>query len=61
MIFFRAIRLFAKSLTRMADALEEIRDLYELDLEARGVRRLTLQGSAPDERVEVMYGSFGED
>ena len=61
MLFFRAIRLFAKSLVRMADALEEIRDLYELDLESRGVRPITLKGSAESERVEVMYGRIDSD
>lgn len=56
MIFFRAIRLFAKSLARIAAALEELRDLYRLDLEARGIRPVTLSGSKENERVEVMYG-----
>jgi hypothetical protein len=53
----RLIRLFVKSLARTAAALEEIRDLYELDLESRGIRRITATGSAINERVEVMYGS----
>ena len=57
----RLIRLFIKSLSRIADSLDAIRVLYELDLEARGIRRITAAGSAPRDRVEVMYGSIAEN
>jgi hypothetical protein len=56
----RLIRLFVRSLARTAVALEDIRDLYRLDLESRGVRPVQ-----PDvmDHVEVMYGhhDFEED
>jgi hypothetical protein len=61
MIFFKVIRLFARSLTRIADALEEIRDLYKLELDAQGIRPITLSGSKLEERVEIVYGAVEEE
>lgn len=49
----RAIRLFSKSLSRIAAALEELRDLYRLDLASRGV---TPTDTSIRDQVEVAYG-----
>ena len=59
---FRVLRVFTKSLVRIADALEDIRDLYELDLESRNIRRIVVKDATrPGDRVEVMYGYSGGD
>lgn len=54
-LWFRTIRLFTKSLVRIAIALEELRDLYKLDLATRGIVPIT-----PDihDEVEISYGHF---
>lgn len=49
----RFIRLFTKSLSRIATALESIRDLYELDLKSRGI--VPTDATVVDQ-VEVSYG-----
>ena len=54
-VAIRILRLFGKNLTRIACALEEIRDLYRLDLASRGV--IATDASLRDQ-VEVMYGSI---
>lgn len=53
----RTIRLFTKSLVRIALALESLRSLYELDLAARGI---VPQDPTLTDRVEVQYGSGPE-
>lgn len=52
-LWFRTIRLFAKSLARIANALEEIRDLYKLDLATRGIVPIT---PGIHDEVEISYG-----
>lgn len=49
----RTIRLFTKSLVRIAAALEAIRDLYQLDLASRGI--IPTDATIRDQ-VEVSYG-----
>jgi hypothetical protein len=49
----RTLRLFVKSLTRIASAIEEIRDLYKLELASRGITPLS---PAVHDEVEVVYG-----
>lgn len=49
----RIIRLCVKSLSRIAAALESLRDLYELDLESRGIIRADARLT---DQVEVSYG-----
>jgi len=50
--FVRAILILAKQYRRIGKALEDIRDLYVLDCESRGVRKFI-----PDlqDEVEVSY------
>lgn len=50
---FRAIRLFAKSLLRIAIALETLVSLYKLDLASRGITPTT---PGIKDEVEVAYG-----
>ena len=50
---FKVLRLFARSLVRIAVALEELRDLYRLDLASRGIVRVYANIMDP---VEVSYG-----
>ena len=50
---FRILWVFTKSLRRIASALEEIRDLYKLELSTRGI--MPLSPGVKDE-VEVVYG-----
>jgi hypothetical protein len=52
-MFFRSIYLFAKSLRRIAVALEELVSLYRMDLASRGL--IPLDTTIKD-KVEVMYG-----
>lgn len=52
--FIRTLRLFTKSLTRIASALESIRDLYRVDLESRGIR---LTDPSISDEIEVMYSA----
>lgn len=54
---FRAILLFAKSLHRIAKALEGIETLYRMDCEARGI--VEPQKGVHD-MVEVSYDSKPE-
>jgi len=49
----RAIHLFAKSLLRIANALEEVRDLYRLELATRGIVPIT---PGIKDEVEIAYG-----
>lgn len=49
----RVIRLFVKSLSRIAAALESMRDLYQLDLKSRGI---VPTDSTVVDQVEVSYG-----
>lgn len=51
---FRVLHLFTKSLTRIAVALEELRDLYKLDLASRNITQIYPQ---IQDEVEIMYGS----
>ncbi len=48
----RTLRLFVKSLTRIASAVEEIRDLYKLELATRGIAPTDYTIKDP---VEVSY------
>lgn len=57
-MFFRAIYLFAKSLRRIATALEELVGLYRMDLASRGL--IPLDTTVRD-KVEVMYGEVQEE
>jgi hypothetical protein len=50
---FRALHLFAKSLARIATALEQLRNLYQLELSTRGIVPLT---PGVKDEVEVVYG-----
>ena len=50
---FRALHLFAKSLVRIALALEQLRDLYQLELATRGIVAPT---PGMKDEVEVVYG-----
>jgi hypothetical protein len=49
----KVLRLFAKSLVRIAVALEELRDLYRLDLATRGI---ILTNPDVKDEVEIIYG-----
>ncbi len=49
----RTLRLFVKSLTRIASALEEMRDLYKLELATHGI--VPMDPKVKD-AVEVAYG-----
>lgn len=49
----RTLRLFVKSLSRAAAALESLRDLYQLDLRSRGI---VPTDSTVMDPVEVSYG-----
>lgn len=49
----RTLRLFVKSLTRIAAALEDIRDLYRLDLATRGIVQTS---PTVTDAVEISYG-----
>ena len=53
MWIFRTLRLFTKSLTRIATALEGIHTLYRADLASRGV---ILTDATIEDPVEVAYG-----
>ena len=57
-MWLRVIRLFAKSLSRIAAALEEIRDLYKLDCEARGI--VQLKPGVVDQ-TEIAYGYIDDE
>ena len=52
---FRILRLTLKSLSRIATALEELRDLYRLELSSRGVMQ---SNPALHDPVEVQYGAI---
>ena len=45
-------------LNRIADALERLVHLYEMDLEARGIRQVD---PTLEDRVEVQYGPHPEE
>lgn len=49
----RALLTFARPLTRIAKALEEIKDLYRLELQSQGIHALT---PGLKDEVEVAYG-----
>lgn len=51
--FVRVLRLFTKSLTRIAASLEALEALYRLDLASRGI--VQTNPSLKDE-LEVAYG-----
>lgn len=54
----RTIFLFAKSLKRIAVALENIEKLYRLDCEARGI---IVTNSSIRDATEISYNSKPED
>ena len=53
--FAKAVLTLARYIRRMAVALEEIRDLYQLDLAERGLN--VKRPAAPGDELEIMYGA----